>query len=67
MSGCVQSPETKQFSKNLTQLDENLEINLGNIHTDFYNYDLDYNVNRLMNVLIITDSMGWRKNKIIVF
>ena len=57
LSGCVQSPETKQFSQNLPQYDENLEINLGNIHTYFYNYDLDYSVNRLMNVLTITDSM----------
>ncbi len=57
LSGCVQSPETKQFSQNLPQYDENLETSLGNIHTDFYNYDLDYSVNRLMNVLTITDSM----------
>ena len=57
LSGCVQSPETKQFSQNLPQIDENLKINLGNIHTDFYNYDLDYSVIRLMNVLTITDSM----------
>ena len=57
LSGCVQSPETKQFSQNLPQIDKNLKINLGNIHTDFYNYDLDYSVNRLMNVLTITDSM----------
>ena len=57
LSGCVQSPETKQFSQNLPQYDENLEINLGNIHTDFYNYDLDYSVNGLMNVFTITDSM----------
>ena len=57
ISGCVQSPETKQFAKNLPQINENLKISLKNIHTDFYNYDLDYGVNRLMNMLTITDSM----------
>lgn len=65
LSGCVQSPEIKQFSQDLPQYDENLEIILGNIHTDFYNYDLDYSVNRLMNLLTITDSMvtGMKKEE----
>ncbi len=57
ISGCVQSPETKQFAESLSQTNENLEIALGNIHTDFYNYDTDYSVTKLMNLLTITDSI----------
>lgn len=53
----MQSPETKQFAGNLPQVNENLRISLKNIHTDFYNYDIDYSVNRLMNLLTITDSI----------
>ncbi|MBS3099046.1 hypothetical protein J4462_02440 [Candidatus Pacearchaeota archaeon] len=55
--GRIQSPETKQFAENLPQINENLEILLNNINTDFYNYDLNYNVNRLMNLLTVTDSI----------
>jgi len=42
ISGCIKSPETKQFAESLPQINENLGIALGNIHTDFYNYDLEY-------------------------
>lgn len=54
MSGC-QSPETKQFSKNLLQTNENLEVNLKNINSDFNEYDSNYGANK--NVVAITDSM----------
>jgi len=57
ISGCIQSPETKEFANNLPHINENLRISLKNIHTDFDNYDLDYSVNRLMNMLTITDSI----------
>jgi len=57
IGGCVKSPETKQFAESLPQINGNLGIALGNIHTDFYNYDIDYSVNRLMNLLTITDSI----------
>jgi len=57
ISGCIKSPETKQFAESLPQINENLGIALGNIHTDFYNYDLEYKWSRLMNYLTITESM----------
>jgi len=57
ISGCIKSPETKQFAESLPQINENLAIVLGNIHKDFYNYDIDYSVNRLVNLFTITDSI----------
>ena len=57
ISGCVQSPETKQLAEKLSTFDKNLEISLANIHTDFYNYDIRYSASTIFSSVTITESM----------
>lgn len=57
VSGCVESPETQQFVESLPQTNENLGIDMGNVNSRFHNYNLEYDVTRLMNLAFVPDSI----------
>jgi hypothetical protein len=56
IAGCTQSQGTQIFVSSINQTNENFGISLKNIHTDFYNYDINYNAKNIFNSYTIFES-----------